>query len=73
MGIIADRRCVASSITFASGLDPDDSVNEGRTGAQCGVRSEAGTLDVTPISPCTSDVLDTRATLVDDEVSGESS
>lgn len=73
MCIVANSRSVASSVTFASGLDPDDSVNERRAGAQCGVHSETGTFDVTPISPCTSDVLDTRATLIDDEVGGESS
>ena len=35
------------------------------------MHTEAGSLDVAPVTPLNTDVLDTRATLIDDEVSGE--
>lgn len=72
MSVITNCRSITGSVTFASGFDPDNSVNERRTSVQCGMRSEASTLDIAPISPRVTDVLDTRATLVDDEVGRES-
>jgi hypothetical protein len=72
VGVIANCRGVTGSVTFASGFDPDDGVDERRASAQSGAGSETSTINVAPVSPCITDVLDTRATLVNDEVSRES-
>ena len=71
VGIKSGRAGVAGTISFTSGLDPDDSINvRGRSG---GGRpwSESSSLDVAPVSPGLTDVLDTGTALVDDEVGRE--
>jgi hypothetical protein len=69
----ARRRAVAGTIGLASGLNPDDRVDERRTGVGRRASPEPGALDVAPVTPLTTDVLDTRAALVDEEVCGEAS
>ena len=71
MVVVSGRRSVGGTVTFTSGLDPDDGVNEAGDGAGGGASSETGTLDVAPVTPLLTDVLDTRAPLVNDEVSRE--
>ena len=69
--VVARRRGVGSSVTFTSRLDPHDGINE--TGASVGGRLSAKSRaeDVAPITPPLADVLDTRATLVNNKVSRE--
>lgn len=71
MGVIARRGGVGGTVTLTSGLDPDDGVDE--AGASVGGRAgtETSALDIAPVAPLISDVLNARATLVDDEVSRE--
>ena len=71
LAVVAGGRGVGGTVALASGLDPDDRVDEGRAGARRRARAEAGALDVAPVTPCIADVLDTGATLVDDEVCRE--
>lgn len=71
VGVVARRRGVGSTVALASGLDPDDGVNEAGSSVGGGASSEASTLDVAPVTPLLADVLDTSAALVDDEVGGE--
>lgn len=67
----AGRRAVAGAVALASGLDPDDRVDEGRAGAGRRARAEAGALDVAPVAPGLAEVLLAGAALVDDEARGE--
>lgn len=69
--VVTRRRCIRSAITFTSGLDPYDSIDVRVTGGGGGAHTEAGSLDVAPVTPLNTDVLDTGATLIDDEVGGE--
>lgn len=71
MRIETRRRAIGGAITFTSRLHPDNGVNE--TGASVGSRvgTEASALDVAPVTPLVSDVLDARAALVHNEVSRE--
>jgi hypothetical protein len=66
-------RRVAGAVTFASRLGPDDGVNGREPGVDRRALSEPGTFDVAPVTPLLAEVLLARATLVDDEVGGESS
>lgn len=72
MGVESGRRGVAGTVTLASGLGPDDGIDGGEPSVGRGARAEAGALDVAPVTPLLTDVLHTGATLVDDEVGGES-
>lgn len=69
MGVVSGRAGVTSSITFTSGLDPNNRINQGGAGVCSGASSESGTLDVAPVTPGSTDVLLTRASLVNDKVS----
>ena len=71
MVVVAGRRGVGGSVTFTSGLDPHDGVNETGTSVGGGLSSEARAENVAPVTPLLADVLDTRATLVNNEVSRE--
>jgi hypothetical protein len=67
----ANRGAVRGTVALTTGLDPDDGVDERVTSVGRRASTEAGTLDVAPVTPLLTDVLDTRASLVDDEVGGE--
>lgn len=67
MSVVARRRRVRCAIAFSSRLDPDDSVDERRAGVGGRTSTEAGVLDVTPVTPLLTEVLLTGATLVNDE------
>jgi hypothetical protein len=69
--VVANGRGIRSTIAFTSGLDPNDSIDVRVTGGGGGADTETGSLDVAPVTPLGTDVLDTRATQIDDEVSGE--
>jgi hypothetical protein len=71
VGIVSSARGVGGTIALTSGLDPDDGIDVRVVGVGRWADTEAGTLDVAPITPLASDVLNTRATLVNDEVSGD--
>lgn len=69
-GVEAVSVRVRGTVGFSSGLDPYDGVDEvvvGSVGGWAGTK--AGTLDVAPVAPLVTDVLDTGTALVDDEVS----
>lgn len=71
VGVVAGARGVRGTVALASGLDPDDGVDERRAGVGRRAGTEAGVVDVAPVTPLLADVLDTGAALVDDEVRGE--
>jgi len=64
---------ITGAVTFTSRLDPDNRIDQGRSCVESGTCSEASTFDVAPISPLLTNVLDTRTSLVDDEVGREGS
>ena len=65
--VIAGRGAVGGTVALASGLDPDDGVNERRAGGGRRAGSVASTLDVAPVTPLLAEVLLAGTTLVDDE------
>ena len=67
----ARRRAVGRAVGLASGLDPDDGVNERVAGVGRRAGTEAGALDVAPVAPLLTEVLLAGAALVDDELRGE--
>lgn len=67
-GVIADRGSVGCAVALASGLDPDDGVNERVAGTGGGLGAKPGAEDVAPVTPLSADVLNTRAALVNNEV-----
>jgi hypothetical protein len=71
VGIEAGGGRVGSPVTFTSRLDPDDGINEVRTGVGGRVCTETSAPDVAPVTPFAPDVLHTGATLVNNEVSRE--
>ncbi len=68
----ASSGTVRGTVAFTSRLNQDNSINKAGAGVRGWAHSETGTLDVTPVTPLAPDVLNTRTTLIDDEVSGES-
>lgn len=50
-GVVARSRGVAGAVGFTSGLSPDEGVDEIGTSAGRGADTEAGTLDVAPVTP----------------------
>jgi len=72
VGVISDSRSVGSTVTFTSGLDPNDGIDETGASVGSGTSSEASVDDVAPVTPLVTKTLLTRAALVDDEVCGES-
>ena len=71
VGVVAGGTGVAGAITFTSRLDPDNRIDQAGTSVCCGAGTEAGLVNIAPITPLLTDVLDTRATLIDDEVGRE--
>jgi len=71
VGIVAWAAGVASTVTFTTWLDPDDSIDQAGASARRWARAETSVVDVAPITPGVADVLDTRSSLVNDEVSRE--
>lgn len=71
MGVVADSGGVGGTIALSSGLDPNNSINQGVAGGGSGAGAEACADDVAPITPLRADVLDTGTALVDDEVGRE--
>jgi hypothetical protein len=69
--VVAGSRGVGGTVRLASRLDPDNGINEVRASVSRRAGTEASTLNVAPVAPLVTDVLDTRATLVDDEVGRE--
>jgi hypothetical protein len=67
----ARRARVGGTVRLTSRLDPDDGVNEVGASVSGGAGTEASTVDVAPVTPGVTDVLNARAALVDDEVGGE--
>ena len=65
------RRAVRSTIRFTSRLDPNDGIDELRTGVGRRASTETGTLDVAPVAPLLAEVLLAGTALVDDEGGGE--
>lgn len=69
MRVISRRSSITSTITFTTRLDPNNSVDDIRTSIRSGLSTESCTIDVTPITPLISNVLNSGTALVDDEVS----
>lgn len=67
----SDRRAVAGTVAFTSGLNPHDGVDGGESGIEGWVGSEAGVFDVAPVAPLAAEVLLPRSALVHNEVVGE--
>lgn len=57
MTVVSRGGAITRTVAFASRLDPHNSIDECRTGISGGAQPETCTLDVTPVSPCTSDIL----------------
>jgi hypothetical protein len=70
VSIISRSRAVTGTVRLSSGLDPDDGVDVAGTGRGRGASTEAGAVNVAPVTPLITDVLDTRAALVDEELGG---
>jgi hypothetical protein len=68
--IVAGGGRVAGSVGLATGLDPDKGVDERVSGGACGAYTEAGALDVAPVTPLLAETLDTVAGCVDDGLAG---
>ena len=69
--VVARRRRVRGTVGLASGLDPDDRVDERVARVRRRADTEAGALDVAPVAPLLAEVLLAGAALVDDELRGE--
>lgn len=69
--IVAGRRAVGRAVGLASGLDPDDGIDERVAGVGRRAGAEARALDVAPIAPLLAQILLTGAALVNDELCGE--
>ena len=67
----AGRGAVRGTVGLASGLDPDDGVDERGVGVGGRADTEPGALDVAPVTPLLAEVLLACATLVDNELRGE--
>ena len=69
MGVVSGGRGVGGTVTLSTGLDPNNGVEQGgRKATRGGASAESSVVDVAPITPLLSDVLNTRSALVDDEV-----
>ena len=70
-GVVANSRGIRSTIRFTSRLDPNDGIDELRTGVGRRASTETGTFDVAPVAPLLAEVLLAGTALVDDEGGGE--
>jgi len=65
--VVSGGRGVGGTVRLSSGLDPNDGVDQARSGVGSGPSTESSTVDVTPVTPSTTDILTARATLVNDK------
>jgi hypothetical protein len=68
--VVACRTRIARTIRLATGLDPDERIDEGVASSTCGADTETSALDVAPITPLSTETGDTVATSVDDGLRG---
>ena len=65
--VVSGGRGVGSTVGLSSGFDPNDGVDQARTGVGRGSSTESSAVDVAPVTPSTADILTTRATLVNNK------
>ncbi len=61
---------IASTVRLSTGLDPDESIDEGVTGASRGSDTEPGSVDIAPVTPGGAETLDGITSGIDDGVGG---
>ena len=65
--VVSGGRRVGGTVRLSSRLDPNDGVDQARSGVGRGSSTESSAVDVAPVTPSTADILTTRATLVNNK------
>ena len=71
--VVSCRGGVAGSITLSTGLTPDKGISKLISGLRCWADSEAGTVNVAPVTPLKAETLDGVAAGIHDGVVGVAS
>jgi hypothetical protein len=68
--VVAGSAGVGSTIGLATGLDPDEGINEGISSGASGADTETGAVDVAPVTPRLAEASDGVAAGIDDGLAG---
>jgi hypothetical protein len=68
--VVASSAGVGSTIGLATGLDPDEGINEGVSSSTSGADTETGAVDVAPVTPLLAEASDGVAAGIDDGLAG---